>query len=117
MIKKIIKQLLKASHYSYDGIKATYQHEFAFRIEVALLIILSPLALYIGENWIEKSLLIASLLGVLLVEIINSAIEATVDLISPEKHSLAKRAKDQGSASVFIAVILAAIIWSGLILT
>lgn len=116
MLKKIYKQLVNASCYSYDGLLAAYQHEFAFRLEVWLTVIAIPLALLIGQSSIERVVLIGSWLVVLIVELMNSAIEATIDRISMERHELAKRAKDLGSAAVFVACVNAAIIWVVLLL-
>lgn len=113
---KIVKRLYQAIKYSYDGLKATFKHEWAFRIEVIAIIPLIPLSFYIGETWIERSLLIVAIVFIALVEIINSAIESTIDRISLEKNPLSKQAKDQGSAAVLIALIIAILIWSGVVL-
>ena len=110
-----LKRLFNAFGYSLDGFKAAYKHEDAFRQEVLLAIILIPLAFYFGNSHIEKAVMIASVLLVLIVELLNSAIEAVVDRVSIERHELAKRAKDIGSAAVFISLVTLAIVW-GLIL-
>lgn len=106
-----LRRLLNAFGYSLDGFKAAYKHEDAFRQEVLLAIILTPLAFYLGKNAIEIALMVASVLLVLIVELLNSAIEAVVDRVSIERHELAKRAKDIGSAAVFIALLIMVVIW------
>jgi len=108
---KGIKRLVLATGYSWKGIKAGWQNEEAFRQEVILAIILIPLALWLDTGLIQTILLIASVLLVLIVEIINSAIEAVVDLVTSEKQTLAGRAKDMGSAAVMLGLINAAVIW------
>ncbi len=110
-----LKRILNAFHYSMDGLKAAYQHEHAFRQELFLAVILIPLALYLEPGMIGRVLMIASVLLVLVVELLNSAIEAAVDRISLENHELIKRAKDMGSAAVFIALLNVAVTW-GLVL-
>ena len=107
-----LRRLMNALGYSLDGFKAAYKHEDAFRQEVLLAIILVPLAFYLGDNSIEKALMIGSVLLVLIVELLNSAVEAVVDRVSIERHELAKRAKDIGSAAVFVALALVIITWS-----
>ena len=100
-----------AFRYSVAGTLAAFKHEDAFRQEVVLAIILTPVALYYGETPIEQALMISSLLFIIVVELLNSAVEATVDRISVKRHKLAKRAKDIGSAAVFFSLINAAVIW------
>jgi diacylglycerol kinase (ATP) len=97
------------------GLSAAYKNEDAFRQEVKLAIILIPLALYLGHGAVERALMIASVLLVVIVELLNSSVEATVDRISLDHHLLAKRAKDIGSAAVLISLINLAVVW-GLIL-
>ncbi|ROS00223.1 diacylglycerol kinase (ATP) [Sinobacterium caligoides] len=106
-----LQRVFKAGTYSLQGIKACFQHEAAFRQETLLCVILIPLALYIGKGPMDYLLTIGSLLFVLLIEILNSAIEAVVDRIGDEVHELSGRAKDMGSAAVTIAIILAALCW------
>ncbi len=106
-----LRRLLNAFGYSVDGFKAAYKHEDAFRQEVLLSVILTPLAFYLGNSAIEIALMIASVLLVLIVELLNSAIEAVVDRVSIERHELAKRAKDIGSAAVFIALLIMVVVW------
>lgn len=113
---KGVKRLYNACLFSAAGFKATWQHEEAFRQEVILLIITTPLAIVLGANAIEKLLLIGSIVLVLLVELLNSAVEAVVDRVGFEHHELSGRAKDIGSAAVMMALIWAAITWALILL-
>lgn len=106
----------KALGFTWQGLKATYKHEEAFRQEVFLLIVSTPLALWLGETGIEKALLIGSVLLLMIVELLNSAIEAVVDRFGGEIHELSGRAKDMGSAAVFIAMINTALFWFFIVL-
>ena len=106
-----IKRLVNAFGYSIAGTLAAFKHEDAFRQEVILCTILTPVAVYYGEAAIDQALMISSLLLIIIVELLNSSIEATVDRISVKHHKLAKRAKDIGSAAVFFSLINAAVIW------
>ena len=106
-----IKRLINAIGYSFSGFKAAFQNEDAFRQEVFLTIVLVPLAFYIANNSLEIVLLLFSTLLVPIVELLNSAIEATVDRISLEQHKLAKRAKDIGSAAVFLSLVNLSAVW------
>ena len=106
-----IKRLLNAFKYSVAGTLAAFKHEDAFRQEVILSIILIPLAIYLGQTTIEQALMITSILLIIIVELLNSSVEATVDRISVKRHKLSKRAKDIGSAAVFFSLINAAVIW------
>ncbi len=110
-----IFRFIDAANFSWQGIKATYQHEEAFRQESWLVLILAPLAFVIADSGVELALLLSSLILILIVELLNSAIEAVVDRIGPEKHELSGRAKDIGSAAVFFALSNAAIIWACII--
>lgn len=110
-----VSRLVNAFGYSVEGFKAAFKHEDAFRQEVFLAIFLVPLGLYLGGTGVEKALLVAVVLLVMIVELFNSAIEAAVDHTSLERHPLAKRAKDIGSAAVFLALTIAASVW-GLVL-
>lgn len=107
-----LTRVWNAFFYSLAGLKAAYRHEDAFRQEVWLAAVLIPLAFYLGNAPIERALMIGSVLLVLIVELINSAIEATVDRISLKDHVLAKRAKDIGSASVFVSLVNVVVIWA-----
>ena len=106
-----IKRLLNAFKYSVAGTLAAFKHEDAFRQEVILSIVLIPLAIYLGQTPIEQALMIASILLIIIVELLNSSVEATVDRISVKRHKLAKRAKDIGSAAVFFSLVNASVIW------
>jgi diacylglycerol kinase (ATP) len=106
-----IRRLVNAFGYSIAGTLAAFKHEDAFRQEVILSTILTPVAIYYGEAAIDQALMISCLLLIIIVELLNSSIEATVDRISVKHHKLAKRAKDIGSAAVFFSLINAAVIW------
>ena len=107
------KALVKAGQWSMQGLKAAYQNEASFRLEVYLFIILIPLAIWLAESSTQLLMLLGSAWLVLLVEILNSAIEAVVDLIcGDEQHELAGRAKDMGSAAVFLATALTLVTWA-----
>ena len=96
--------------YSWDGLKLALS-ESAFRQELVLVVILAPIAFWVDVNPAERALLLGSAILVLIVELLNSAVEAAIDRISLEEHQLAKRAKDFGSAAVFVTLINLAIIW------
>ena len=106
-----IKRIFNAFFYSLAGLKAAWKNEAAIRQETILLIILAPCALWLGEDAISRALLLGSLLLVLIVELINSSVEAVVDRIGSEHHELSGRAKDIGSAAVLIAILNVLIIW------
>jgi diacylglycerol kinase (ATP) len=114
---KGLKRIINACYFSAAGFKATWQHEEAFRQEVALLVVTTPLALWLGQTVMEKLLLIGSVVLVMLIELLNSAIEAVVDRISLERHDLSKRAKDIGSAAVALSVVWAVVVWTVLLYT
>ena len=113
--KNGLERIAKAAGYSIAGLKAAYKNEAAIRQETWLMVIFLPLAFYVGHTNIERILLVGATLLVYIVELLNSAIEAAVDHTSIEAHQLAGRAKDIGSAAVFIALINFAITW-GLVL-
>jgi len=110
-----LKRVWNAFFYSLEGFGAAWKHEDAFRQESLLAAVLVPLAFFLADAPLDRALMIASVLLVLIVELVNSAIEATVDRISLENHALAKRAKDIGSAAVLISLINVLVIW-GLVL-
>ncbi len=110
-----LRRVWNALFYSVAGLRAAFRHEDAFRQEVFLAALLIPAALFMPVSGTGKALMVASVLLVLMVELLNSAIEATVDRISLEKHDLAKRAKDIGSAAVMLALVNVPIVW-GLVL-
>jgi diacylglycerol kinase (ATP) len=106
-----LARIWNAFNYSLAGLRAAYRHEDAFRQEVRLAAILLPLAFVIPTSGIGRALLIGSVLLVLMIELLNSSIEATVDRISLEDHRLAKRAKDIGSAAVLVSLLNFAAVW------
>lgn len=106
-----VRRLLHATRYSAQGFLHAWRHEAAFRQELALTILLLPLALWLGRNAFEVLLLVGSCLLVLVVELLNSAIEATVDRVGQEHHELSGRAKDLGSAAVFLSLVLLGATW------
>ncbi len=108
-------RLINALRYSLDGFSAAYRHEDAFRQEAWLAVVLIPLALFLPAGALGKALLIGSVLLALIVELLNSAVEAVVNRVSLERHHLAKRAKDIGSAAVLLALINVVVTW-GLVL-
>lgn len=108
-------RVLKAATWSWQGLCAAWRHESSFRLEVCLLAVLGPLALWLGHDGIERALLLGSLLLVLAMELANSAIEAVIARYGNEHHELAGRAKDMGSAAVFVLMINVVLCW-GLIL-
>ncbi|MEZ5588225.1 MAG: diacylglycerol kinase [Sedimenticolaceae bacterium] len=110
-----LTRIIRAFGYSFQGFRACFRHEAAFRQETLVAALLLPLGLWLGGDGVERSLLVGSWLLVMIVELLNSAIEATVDRFGPEHHKLSGRAKDIGSASVFLAISLAVLVW-GLIL-
>jgi diacylglycerol kinase (ATP) len=107
-----LQRVLNAAGYSWAGLSAAFKHEDAFRQEVFLSLLLIPLALYLGDTGIARALMIAAVLGVLVVELLNSAVEAAVDRISLEHSQLIKRAKDMGSAAVMIALVNVVVVWT-----
>jgi diacylglycerol kinase (ATP) len=107
-----LERLWNALGYSRDGLKAAWQHEAAFREEVLLALVAVPLGLWLGKTGLEKAILAASVLMVLVVELLNSAVEAVVDRVSAERHDLSKRAKDLGSAAVLISLAATGLIWA-----
>ena len=106
-----LRRLINAARWSMKGFRSTFKNEEAFRQELLVLVILAPIGYWVGENGVEQALLIGSLLFLLIVELLNSAVESAVDRIGPEQHELSGRAKDQGSAAVFVAVTLVIVTW------
>ncbi len=106
-----MRRILAAIQYSFSGLAAAARHEVAFRLELVMLAVLAPLALWLGDTGVERALLVGCLILVLIVELLNSAIEATVDRISFENHRLAKRAKDIGAAAVMLSLVNAGVVW------
>jgi diacylglycerol kinase (ATP) len=110
-LERNFSRLLWATRYSIAGVKIAWHHEQAFRQEVGILVVITPIACWVGKNGVERALLIGSWGLVLVVELLNTAIEAAIDRIGPERHELAGRAKDLGSAGVFCSIALAAFVW------
>ncbi len=108
-------RILKAAVWSMQGLRAAWLHESSFRLEVYLLVVLTPIALWLGETAIERTLMIGSCLLVLAAELLNSSIEAVIERYGAEHHELAGRAKDMGSAAVFVLMMNVLVCW-GLIL-
>lgn len=106
-----LRRLWNAFHYSLAGFRAAYKNEDAFRQETLLAAVLIPVALFLPAAATGKAMMIASVLLVLIVELLNSAVEATVDRISLEDHLLAKRAKDIGSAAVLLSLLNLVVVW------
>ncbi|WP_374963248.1 diacylglycerol kinase [Spongiibacter tropicus] len=109
-------RILDATRYSQKGLRAAWQHEEAFRQECMLAALMLPLAFWLGNTALERSVLIIPVLLVVIVELINSAIEAAIDRIGPDRHPLSGQAKDIGSAAVFISLLLCATVWGMLII-
>ena len=106
-----IRRVLRATVYSAQGFSHAIKHEAAFRQELVLTIILLPVALWLGQSIVERALLIAVLFMVLIVELLNSAIEAAIDRHGEEQHELSGRAKDLGSAAVFVSLVIVVLVW------
>lgn len=111
-----LRRVWNALFYSMSGFRAAFKHEDAFRQEVILAAILIPAAFFLRHAAVDRAILIGSVLLVLLAELVNSAIEATVDRISLEDHKLAKRAKDIGSAAVFVTLVNVVAMWALILL-
>ena len=109
--ENLIGHIKNAFIYTFAGLKAAWKNELAFRGEVVVVTIMLPLGIWLGRSAVERALLIASILLILLTELLNSALEAVVDRIGPERHELSKRAKDMGSAAAFISMVTAALVW------
>jgi diacylglycerol kinase (ATP) len=104
-------RIIKATGYSWQGVCAAYRNEAAFRQEVWLCCVMIPLGLYLGDNGVEKALLVSCVILLPLVEILNSAVEAVVDRFGEEHHELSGRAKDMASSAVALALILMVSVW------
>ena len=109
------RRIFKAAQWSFQGLRAAWLHESSFRLEVYLFAVLAPVAWWLGGNGVERALLIGSMLLVLGMELLNSAVEAVIERYGAEHHELAGRAKDMGSAAVFVLMMNVLLCW-GLIL-
>ena len=111
----LYRRLVGALRYSLDGLARAWQEE-SVRVQAVLLLVLFPLGWWLGANTVEKLLLVLSLLAVIIVELLNTAVEIAVDRISTERHPLSKQAKDVGSAAVFIAMMCTLLVWGAILL-
>ncbi|HZF98201.1 MAG TPA: diacylglycerol kinase [Pseudoxanthomonas sp.] len=109
-------RIFKATIWSMQGLKAAWLHESSFRLEVYLFVVLAPLGWWLGRDGVERVLLIGSMLLVLSIELLNSAVEAVIERYGPEHHELAGRAKDMGSAAVFVLMTNVLLCWGALLL-
>ena len=106
-----IGRILRAAKYSSQGLAAAWKNEAAFRQELLLVVVLLPVGLWLGQTALERAMLVGCLLLVLIVELLNSAIESAIDRHGDEQHVLSGRAKDMGSAAVLISLLLVAVVW------
>ncbi|MEJ2041475.1 MAG: diacylglycerol kinase [Desulfosarcinaceae bacterium] len=106
-----LQRLVDATVYSFKGLRAAWGHEEAFRQEILMVLVLVPSAFWLGRTTAQRILLLATCFLVLIVELLNSAIESVVDRIGEEDHPLSGRAKDMGSAAVLMSLIAAALVW------
>lgn len=111
-----VRRVMNAFHYSMAGLRAAFSYEDAFRQEACLAVVMIPAALLLPVDGLGRALMIASVLLVLIVELLNSAIEAVVDRVSLDHHHLSKRAKDIGSAAVFLALLNVLVVWACVLL-
>lgn len=109
------RRLFDASRYSLQGLRACFRHEEAFRTELGIALVLTPLAFIVARTALDLVLLLGVMLLVLIVELLNSAVESVVDLHGSERRELAGRAKDQGSAAVMLSMALCVLVWSGIL--
>lgn len=115
LMSLLYRRLVGATGFSIQGLKSCFRHEEAFRVEVFLAAVLSPLGFMIADSAEDLALLFGTMFIVLIVELLNSAVEAVVDLVSLEKVELAGRAKDQASAAVMLSMLLFVVVWGSLI--
>lgn len=107
-----LDRVVHAAGYSAQGMSAALRHESAFRQETVLAAVMLPASIWLGSTWLERSMLIGTVVLVLIVELLNSGIEAVVDRISLDLHELSKRAKDYGSAAVLLSLLLCGGVWA-----
>ncbi|HZX81322.1 MAG TPA: diacylglycerol kinase [Lysobacter sp.] len=108
-------RILKAAKWSLQGLRAAWRHESSFRLEVWLFVVLAPLAWWLGQSGVERALLIGSMLAVIAVELLNSSVEAVIERYGAEFHELAGRAKDMGSAAVFVMMLNVLLTWGAIL--
>lgn len=106
-----IRRIIRATRFSAQGFAQAWKHEAAFRQELALAVVLTPAAFWLGQTALERAALLGVLLLMLIVELLNSAIEAAIDRHGEEQHELSGRAKDLGSAAVFVVLVLVGVVW------
>ncbi|MFM8769148.1 MAG: diacylglycerol kinase [Rubrivivax sp.] len=106
------RRVVRATAHSWSGLRAAWRHESAFRQESALFALLLPLGLWLGQTWLERAVLIGVAALVLIVELLNSAVESAIDRVSFDQHELSKRAKDLGSAAVMVSLLLCGGVWA-----
>jgi diacylglycerol kinase (ATP) len=106
-----LRRIINASKFSWQGFKSAYNNAAAFRQEVMLAAVLAPVGLWIGDSGLDKAMLVSALFLVLIVELLNSAVEAVVDRFGGENHELSGRAKDIGSAAVFVSLMNVLVVW------
>lgn len=111
-----ITRISRALRWAWQGVAAAWREQWAFRAEVVATALLTPAAIWLGRDWAERALLIACCLLVMLTELLNSAVESTVDRIDSKTHPLSGRAKDQAAAAVLISLLIAALLWGGVAL-
>lgn len=111
-----VTRMLKAGLYSYKGVVAAYRNEAAFRQEIILGLLLTPVVFWVDVSVLERVALICAMLLVLIIELLNSSIESVVDRVGYEPHELAGRAKDMASAAVLLSLILCGVVWGGILL-
>lgn len=116
IFSRIKNRLVRATGFSTAGLRAAWRHEEAFRFECVLALVMLPLAVWLGDTFLARALLIGCCLLVMLVELLNSAIEAVVDQVTEEYAELAGRAKDLGSAAVMLSMFVTLLVWAGVAL-
>jgi diacylglycerol kinase (ATP) len=107
-----LRRIFRAAGYSARGFRSAWQNEAAFRQESLLVLVLTPVGVWLGRSLIEQAMLIGVCFLVLVVELLNSAVEAAIDRIGFEHHELSGRAKDMGSAAVFVALVIVVMVWT-----
>ena len=110
--ESVLGHIGKAFIWSVAGIRTAWQNELSFRVETIIIAVMTPVGIWLGKTAAEKALLIASALSILIIELLNSALEAVVDRIGLERHELSGRAKDMGSAAAFFSMLTAGIVWA-----
>ena len=109
------RRIIMAARWSMQGLAAAWRHESSFRLEAYLLAVLGPLALWLGGDGVERAVLLGSLLLVLAAELLNSSVEAVIERYGAEYHELAGRAKDMGSAAVFVLMMNVLLTWGAIV--